>query len=400
MTCSSKKSMSSPAPAGLAKTRTSRLIRTLGRVLSPLLLLVVLAGLWVHDARLARPEPSGSALPPLARQRIDTRGGIIASLAFHPDGRRLVWADSLTDRIGTYDPEQGGFQVGVSTEDGTRRPWIRKLALAPDGRTVAAATLFDGVMVWASGLEQSPLRLSSESWDARSLAFTPDGLRLVAGGKNGMVRTWDTATWSEQHAWQAQDEGIACLSIAPDRETVVLGSYTGRLKRWELGGGRRIAEWSAHEFSVTAIAHSPDGRALATAGIDGRVRLWDARSGCMEWEHVVEARKPVDCLAYAPDGSVLVTGHTDRTVRLWDVAMGRPLGRLKGHRGAVRSLVFAPDGRTLASGGDDGAIILWDFAAAVPAAPRANRAPGPGTSRPPPIPTPGVWPIHVRQPPR
>lgn len=353
-------------PAGMARTRSARLLGAFGRVLSPLLLLIGLAALWGHDAQLSRLEPAEPSLPPQARQRINTRGGIVASLAFHPDGRRLVWADTLMDRIGTYDQEQGGFQLGTAFEGGGPRHWIKQLALAPDGRTVAATTLFGGVMVWGSELRESSLRLSPDSWKARGVAFTPDGLQLVAGGMDGTVRTWDTSTWSEQAAWQAQDEPIACIDIAPDRRTLVLGSYTGRLRCWELGGDRRLAEWEGHEFPVIAIDHSPDGRVLASAGFDGRVRLWDARTGRKEREFATSNRSIVDCVAYAPDGSVLASGHADHTVRLWDAATGRPVGRLEGHRGAVRSLAFSPDGRTLASGACDGAILLWDLAVARP----------------------------------
>jgi hypothetical protein len=370
-------------PAGLARTRPSRLLGAFGRVLSPLLLLIGLAGLWGHDAWLSRLEPGGPSLPPHARQRIDTQGGIIASLAFHPDGRRLFWADSLTGRIGTYDPELGGFQVGESFEGGAPRLGVKRLALSPDGRTVAAATLFGAVMVWASGLEESPVRLSPEPSQTTCLAFTSDGRQLVTAGRDGMVRAWDTATWSKPREWQAQDEVITCLDIAPDRRTLVVGSSTGRLRRWETGGGRRLADWWVHTYSVSAIVHSPSGRMLATAGSDGRVRLWDARTGRREWEFVTEDHSLGCCLAYAPDGSVLATGDLDRTVRLWDVATGRPLGRLKGHRGAVCSLAFSPDGRILSSAGDDGAIILWDFAAAMPAAPRAASPPVRRSSWPP-----------------
>jgi hypothetical protein len=66
--------------------------------------------------------------------------------------------------------------------------------------------------------------------------------------------------------------------------------------------------------------------------------------------------------AYAPDGRLLAVGTAGGDVHILRLATGRELGRLRGHRGAVRALAFSGDGRRLYSGGADSTVVAWDAA--------------------------------------
>ncbi|MFO0958196.1 MAG: WD40 repeat domain-containing protein [Isosphaeraceae bacterium] len=80
---------------------------------------------------------------------------------------------------------------------------IQDLAFAPDGRSVASASLdqTNPIQVWDAETGRMLRRLSDardpEKFQALALAYTPDGGRLVAGGKafgdgpDGRLRIWD-----------------------------------------------------------------------------------------------------------------------------------------------------------------------------------------------------------------
>src|SRR5262249_35839982 len=57
--------------------------------------------------------------------------------------------------------------------------------------------------------------------------------------------------------------------------------------------------------------------------------------------------------AVSPDGRIVAGDLNTAAITLWDAFTGKPLARLEGHRGDIRSLCFSPDGRYLVSGSDD-----------------------------------------------
>ena len=63
-------------------------------------------------------------------------------------------------------------------------------------------------------------------------------------------------------------------------------------------------------------------------------------------------------LAYTPDGQHLISGGFRGDIQIWDAATQRPLGKARGHRGAVRAILPLASG-DFVSGGDDGRLILW-----------------------------------------
>lgn len=64
-------------------------------------------------------------------------------------------------------------------------------------------------------------------------------------------------------------------------------------------------------------------------------------------------------LAYTMDGQRLISGGFLGDIRLWDAVMPRPLGKLNGHRRAVRAILPLASG-AFVSAGDDGRLILWE----------------------------------------
>ena len=132
-------------------------------------------------------------------------------------------------------------------------------------------------------------------------------------------------------------------------------------KKTETLPARALERFGSSKFRqgsrILCLAYSPNGRILAAGGGDDPVRLWDVDEGKLlrslpeAWVHTV---------AFSPGGSVLVTGSAFKPLRVWETATGKEIGKLEGHKSAIKAVAISPDGKFIASGDAEGNVILWE----------------------------------------
>jgi WD40 repeat protein len=120
----------------------------------------------------------------------DMTGGLAASIAFTPDGQRIltgsprsisVWAYSLDAIMQvTYAGAMTGPVGNVSS-----------LRFSPDGQRLASASHDQTVRIWDASTGQELLNLRGHSDAVLALAFSPDGHWLASAGQDGQVRLWN-----------------------------------------------------------------------------------------------------------------------------------------------------------------------------------------------------------------
>jgi eukaryotic-like serine/threonine-protein kinase len=280
-----------------------------------------------------------------------------------PSGRQLATLGGDGRSIRLWDATTGAAVGVLRRSEGL----VRTLAYSPDGRRLALGCDDSAIHLWdpTTGAEVAVLR--GHRLSVRSLSFSPDGRRLLSL-TDDEVGLWDVAT-GRVLAEVRGTRGSAVAVFTTGGQKFVLGRQR-EVSLWDATSGRQIAVLGSHEQPVMGVAVSRDGRRIASHGDHERfVRLWDGRSAkevAVLHGHSVAP----SILAFAPDGSRLATGspYPDDTVRLWEASSGRPMAVLRGHENTIRSLAFSPDGQRVVSASADRTARVWDAATGQPRA--------------------------------
>ncbi len=233
------------------------------------------------------------------------------------------------------------------------------LAFTPDGtRLVSGGEIGGEMLVWDVATGHIRRRIESGK-SVRSLAISPDGATLAAG--NHDPRTGWTMSIVDVASGQeiGTGEGIPFTFSADGKWLACRDGGGKHVVLWDGRTFRPVIHLQGHTDEINAIAFDRNGRRFVSASSDRTVRLWDPGTG--ECLRVFEGHTDVVyAAAFHPDGKRIASAGRDRAVWLWDPASDQEVARLPGHRSYVWSLAFSPDGETLISGSGDFTVRLWD----------------------------------------
>jgi RNA polymerase sigma factor (sigma-70 family) len=318
------------------------------------------------------------------RQRLETQRDVIWAAAFSADGKRVAWI-GMDCRAGVADAATGAVLHRLQGHAGCARPdGVATLALAPDGRTLAAVGDSSQAAVWdlTTGREL-PAAAAGHRGEVAALAYSPDGQTLASAANDHTVRLWDPATGQERLVFRGHDGGVRAVAFSPDGATLASADANSGIRLWDAASGKELRRIQAVErtagvyFGLCPLAFTADGKTLISWGDDRKLHHWEAATGreVLRREPVLAGLPPapegrprefkefaeeVQDAAFSPDGRVTAVA-AGSALHVVDTVTGHQLFKLSAS-GLPGRLAFSPDSRTLLSGGWDKTLRLWELA--------------------------------------
>ena len=200
--------------------------------------------------------------------------GTNATIAFSGDGQRLA---AITEEgLLVWSTRTWELEM-ASRESRLRCGNNYSLAFTPDGSRIAVTS------IWSPRIEL--FSLESRSLTTTNLAIraglrvacSPNGRWLAASSIYGNVRVWDLA--SEALAAELNfpdDRWILGLTFAPDSQVLATGGTQHHISLWEAGTTNQLRTLRGHRGEVWWLRFSGDGQWLFSGSMDKTVRRWPA----------------------------------------------------------------------------------------------------------------------------
>ncbi len=256
-------------------------------------------------------------LDPATRRTVQElpQEAVLRVVAFSPDDRLLA-AGAEDGSVEVWSLAAGRLERTMAGHSGR----VRSLAFTPDGRRLLTADR-SSVALWdvASGEQATVPNLTG----AAPAALSPDGKLVAAAQPDGTVGVWELSSGLPVQTIRPPTEPVV-MAFSPDASLLATGHTepAGRHARlWRVEDGSLAADITVrtgpeviYEKLNWALAFSPDGSLLATGDVDNDVKLYQVAGG--RQAATVGFGSVPRALTFSPDSRSLAAGLTGGTVEL------------------------------------------------------------------------------------
>ena len=207
---------------------------------------------------------------------VDSAAGTDSSycVAISPDGRLIATTH------GVYSSESG---AKIATLIGT---WgaVYSVAFTPDGRRLVCVTDRGKVMLWDTSTWQI---VDEQNWTDSALvtlSVSRDGRYLTTGEDAKYVRYGTLEPLRQLAVLGRHDARVKSVAFSPDGETVASAGDDKTIALWDVSSRKLISRIGMHTSPVYAIAFSPDGRRLISGEHDRSVRMYTRHHTLWQFE--------------------------------------------------------------------------------------------------------------------
>ena len=264
--------------------------------------------LRVYDAGEGRLERERAISVPL--------GAVLRSARFTSDGRQVVYVADANNAPMRWTWRSEAEPAAL--EPAKNR--LIRLAVSPDGRTLAGVDGFKHVVLWdlvTGRIIPSPNgeENGEPGWD---VAYVPRPDRVVVCRGDGTVRMWDPLRPDRpvQAPIEGGFAGLERCAVSSDGKYLLTASSDQALRVYRIGDGRLLRETgNGPRTTIGDLAFSDDGLA-AVGAADGSVYVWNWQA---DDQPVVLHRHgdAINSVEFTRDGRSLITASNDTTAAIF-----------------------------------------------------------------------------------
>jgi WD40 repeat protein len=158
---------------------------------------------------------------------------------------------------------------------------VHSVAFSPDGQRIVSGGADGTIRLWDARTQEPigpPVAVGS---DVNAVAYHPDGRRVVSGDMAGNVRILDPSTGTPGDVIASNQLPVLAVALSADGRRIIASGMQPAIKMWTSKLTHQCGR-PPHSAAVTSLAFSPDGKRIASSSQDGTVRIWNAdnqRSG-------------------------------------------------------------------------------------------------------------------------
>ena len=283
--------------------------------------------------------------------RTQTHNAFVWGLAVSPDGA-MIASGGNDGKVCLLSAENGGLLLNLHTHANE----ITSVAFGRDGAVVYSAC--------AGGVLRAVAVSGSMRWEVAlnqyvgGIALSPNGGIIACTCADGLIRLYDAASGAACGALHGHTARAKGIDISPDGRLLAAGGDDGTVRVWDLTTHKPCAVLTGHGAWVWGVRFSPDGLRIASSCDDQTVRIWRVASSTCE--SVIRGHRHwVRPIAFHPTRAVIISAADDQTVRMWDLTTGRPQWAQHGYTNWIRAIAFHPRDHTLAVGTADHVVRIW-----------------------------------------
>jgi WD40 repeat protein len=237
-------------------------------------------------------------------------------------------------------------------QDGCSNEKIRRLAVSPNGRYLAASLGYEAGRLWDTDTGNFLFTFSD---DIVSMAFSLDNKYLLVDNKTGVSTLRDVHTGTVvRHFTHKESEPRQAQTVyfSPDMTQILTIGYDSA-QLWDLSTGRQVYAFPLRDISPYPAQFSPDGKYILIA--DESVTLWDAKTN--KEIHTFDMQGGSPEAVISSNGRHLLLYVSEQEVVLWNTKTFEKLFSLSEAFGGL-----SPDSNYVWTANLDDELSLWDIA--------------------------------------